>query len=78
MQNRCQECHREGEVAPFAMGSYDEIVGWAETIREVVNGPHAAVVRQIPSTASSATTPGSPTKKKLIATWVDNGCPRGP
>ena len=36
MQDRCVECHRTGEVAPFTLGSYDEVVGWAETIREVV------------------------------------------
>ena len=36
MDARCVECHRAGEVAPFTLSSYDEVVGWAETIREVV------------------------------------------
>ena len=25
IQNRCVECHRPGEIAPFAMTSYDEV-----------------------------------------------------
>ena len=36
-QNRCVECHRAGEIGPFALTSYDEAMGWAETIREVVD-----------------------------------------
>ncbi|MCA9113167.1 MAG: thioredoxin family protein, partial [Planctomycetaceae bacterium] len=37
MQNRCVECHREGEIAPFALQDYQEVVGWAEMIQEVVH-----------------------------------------
>ena len=36
IQNRCLECHRTGEVGPFALTSYEEVVGWADMIREVV------------------------------------------
>jgi len=36
LQKRCVECHRTGEIAPFALTDYDEVVGWAETIDEVV------------------------------------------
>ena len=36
-QNRCVECHRAGEIGPFALTSYDEALGWGETIREVVD-----------------------------------------
>ena len=36
LQNRCVECHREGEIAPFALTDYEEVVGWAEMIQEVV------------------------------------------
>ena len=37
LQNRCVECHRDGEIAPFALTDYDEVVGWAEMIQEVVH-----------------------------------------
>lgn len=36
LQNRCVECHREGEIGPFALTNYQEVVGWAEMIQEVV------------------------------------------
>ena len=37
MNRRCVECHRAGEIAPFALTSYDEVAGWADTIAEVVD-----------------------------------------
>ena len=37
LQNRCVECHREGEIAPFALTDYEEVAGWAEMIVEVVD-----------------------------------------
>src|ERR1039457_3858358 len=36
MQNRCQECHRPGEVAPMAFLTYKEVPPWAKAIREAV------------------------------------------
>ena len=36
LQRHCVECHREGEIAPFALTEYDDVAGWAETIAEVV------------------------------------------
>jgi hypothetical protein len=36
LQKRCVECHRPGEIAPFSLTSYDEVIGWTETIREVI------------------------------------------
>ena len=36
LQRRCISCHRPGEVAPFSLTDYDEVVGWAEMIQEVV------------------------------------------
>ena len=35
-QNRCVQCHRPGEIAPFALTDYSEVAGWADTIAEVV------------------------------------------
>jgi len=36
LQERCVECHRAGDIGPFALDDYDEVVGWAEMIEEVV------------------------------------------
>jgi len=35
-QQHCVECHREGRIGPFVMTSYDDLAGWGEMIREVV------------------------------------------
>ena len=36
LQKNCVECHRAGQIAPFALTNYDEVAGWAEMIEEVV------------------------------------------
>jgi hypothetical protein len=36
IQQHCQTCHRKGEVGPFELFTYDDVVNHAETIEEVV------------------------------------------
>ena len=36
LQKRCLVCHREGEVAPFALTTYQQAAGWADMISEVL------------------------------------------
>ncbi|MEO8657305.1 MAG: thiol-disulfide isomerase [Bryobacteraceae bacterium] len=36
LQNRCQECHRAGEVAPMPLLTYEEARPWAAGIRKAV------------------------------------------
>jgi hypothetical protein len=36
LQNRCQECHRTGEIGPMALTTYKETRPWAKSIRESV------------------------------------------
>jgi hypothetical protein len=36
IQRNCLECHRDGEIGPFAMDNYREVVGWAETMLETM------------------------------------------
>jgi len=36
LQNRCQECHRKGEIGPMELASYQDALDWSETIKEVV------------------------------------------
>ncbi len=37
LQKHCVECHRKGEIAPFALTDYKEVAGWAEMMQEVVD-----------------------------------------
>jgi peroxiredoxin len=78
LQNRCVECHREGEIAPFALTDYQEVVGWAEMIQEVVRDG-----RMPPWHASekygnfeNCRTLTSDEKESIYA-WVRAGAPEG-
>jgi peroxiredoxin/mono/diheme cytochrome c family protein len=37
LQDNCASCHREGEIGPFALDTYEEVAGWAGMIEEVVS-----------------------------------------
>ncbi len=78
LNKRCVECHRDGEIAPFTLTDYDEVVGWSEMIREVVeeermppwhaNPEHGEFVNDCRLSGE---------EKEMIFTWVDNGSPEG-
>ena len=78
LQKRCVECHREGEIAPFTLTKYDDVVGWAEMIDEVVDEQ-----RMPPWSASEKHGKFandrrlSAEEKKLIHRWVQAGAPQG-
>lgn len=78
LQNRCVECHRPGEVAPFTLMAYDEVVGWAETIREVVNEGRMPPWSASPKYGHFANDARlSDDEKQAIDLWINNGCPEG-
>lgn len=78
LQQHCVECHRAGEIGPFALTDYDEVVGWADMSLEVIdqgrmppwhaNPKHGTFVgaRQMPAA-----------DKQLLQQWVDQGMPYG-
>ncbi|MGE3315000.1 MAG: redoxin domain-containing protein [Planctomycetaceae bacterium] len=77
-QKRCVECHREGEIAPFAMTSYEEVAGWAETIAEVVSNERMPPWHANPAHGSFRNSVRlSDDEKELIAKWVAAGAPEG-
>jgi len=78
LQKRCLTCHRVGEAAPFAMDSYDEVVGWSAMIREVVANERMPPWFADPKYGHFRNDPRlSPEEKQQILAWVDDGCPRG-
>jgi len=77
-QRRCIECHREGEIAPFPMTNYEEVVGWAETIREVVDDGRMPPWFANPEYGKFANDARlSEDEKQLVRDWLDGGCPEG-
>lgn len=75
---RCVECHRAGEIGPFAMTSYDEVVGWAEMIDEVVSEERMPPWHANPAHGKFSNDARlSDEEKQLIHDWVDAGAPEG-
>ncbi len=37
LQKHCVECHREGEIGPFSMNDYEDVVGWADMMLETID-----------------------------------------
>ncbi len=78
MQQRCVECHRSGELAPFGLTTYDEVVGWAAMILEVVEErrmPPWFANPQYGHFSNDRSLTGQ--ERQQLVTWVENGCPRG-
>ena len=78
LQNHCVRCHREGEIGPFVLTDYDEVVGWAEMIKEVIEDK-----RMPPWNANSEHGDFSNARyltdeeKQIINQWVEAGAPEG-
>lgn len=78
LQNRCVECHRDGEVAPFTLTDYEDVVGWSGMIREVVNEGRMPPWFANPAHGTFANDARlSEGEKELLFQWIDNGCPEG-
>ena len=78
LQEHCIECHREGQIAPFALTDYDEVVGWAETIREVVQDRRMPPWHADPEHGSFANDRSMPENdRSLLFQWIENGMPLG-
>jgi peroxiredoxin len=78
LNNRCVECHRAGEIAPFALTNYEEVAGWAETIAEVVREERMPPWHADPQHGKwSNDCRVSDQEKQLIYDWVAAGAPEG-
>ena len=78
MQDRCVECHRPGEIAPFSLLEYDEVVGWAEMIAEVVEQSRMPPWHADPAHGTFENDRRlSDAEKELVFEWVRRGAPEG-
>jgi peroxiredoxin len=74
----CVRCHREGEVAPFSLTSYEETAGWGETIAEVIGNGRMPPWHANPAHGKFSNDARLPDDaKQLIFEWVKNGLPEG-
>lgn len=77
-QANCVECHRSGEIGPFAMTDFEELRGWGDMIVEVINDGrmppwHAAPGHVALRNARSM----SEKDKQSVRDWVEAGMPYG-
>jgi peroxiredoxin/mono/diheme cytochrome c family protein len=77
-QDHCVECHRPGRIGPFAMTSYEEVVGWGEMIAEVVSENRMPPWHANPAHGEFKNDLSlRDDDKAAILAWVENGCPEG-
>ena len=78
LNQHCVECHRAGEIGPFALTDFEEVQGWAEMILEVVEE------RRMPPWHAAAGIGHFQNARGLeegeisqLRTWVESGAPYG-
>ena len=79
-QRSCQVCHRQGEMAPMSLVTYQEVRPWARSIRNrVVNRemPPWHIDKNIGIQKFKDDPSLSDEEIAMVAAWVDNGAPRG-
>lgn len=78
MQKHCTECHHAGQVAPFVLTNYEDVLGWADTIREAVHERRMPPWQASPEHGEFKNDPSlSAEEVELLDRWVENGCPEG-
>ena len=78
LRQNCAECHRRGQIGPFALDEYDEVIGWADMSLEVMEQGrmppwHASAGREKFTNARQI----SDNDKALFRRWVEAGLPYG-
>lgn len=77
-QRHCIECHRDGEIGPFALSDYEEAVGWADTILEVIADGRMPPWHANPAYGDFVNARQMPEKdKRALQEWVAAGMPYG-
>ncbi len=78
LQQRCQECHRPGEIGPFALLTYQDAHAWADTIQEVVLEQRMPPWHADPRHGRFSNDRHlSQEEIDTLRAWVQQGCPKG-
>ncbi len=74
----CLECHRSGEIGPFDISSYDEVVGWADMLVEVIEQKRMPPWHADPKHGSFKNARQMPEGSlETIREWIAAGMPLG-
>jgi hypothetical protein len=78
LQQHCVECHRPGEIGPFSLTDYDEVVGWTGTILEVIEDGRMPPWHASPEHGEFANARHvADGDKQILKDWVAAGAPYG-
>jgi len=78
LANRCQGCHRAGEIGPMSLMSYRDVRPWAKAIKQSVltrRMPPWFADPQVGKFANDRTM--SDAEIRTLTAWVDGGAPEG-
>jgi hypothetical protein len=78
LQNRCQECHRQGQMAPMALSTYQQTRPWAKAIREAVATRKMPPWFADPCCGKFANDRSlTASERDTLAQWADSGAAKG-
>jgi peroxiredoxin len=78
LQNKCQSCHRSGQIAPFELKTFEDASSWAGMIGEVVENRRMPPWHANPEHGSFENDRRlTDDERETILAWVDADAPRG-
>src|SRR5580700_158592 len=80
LQAKCQNCHREGSMAPMSLVSYEETRPWAKSIKQRVVSrqmPPWHIDKTVGVTHFANDRSLNDVQVATIVRWVDAGAPMG-
>ncbi len=78
LNKHCAQCHRDGEIAPFALTDYEEVAGWADMIAEVVQEKRMPPWHASPKHGKFANQRlMTDEEKQILYDWAEAGAPAG-
>jgi hypothetical protein len=77
-QTKCQNCHRAGDIAPFALDSYESARTWGEDIQRVVREKIMPPWKPVDAHGKFQGDFGlTDEERQTILNWYKNGAPEG-
>jgi peroxiredoxin len=78
VREKCQGCHRPGQVAPFSLLTYDDARRWGASIAEVVESRRMPPWHADPRYGHFANDRHLTARERAtLLAWIDQGTPRG-
>lgn len=78
LERNCIECHRAGEIGPFSMQRFEEVVGWADTMLETIEDGRMPPWHADPTIGSFSNARTMPEEdKQVIRDWIQDGTHAG-